>query len=254
MSNSDVDWKNWGKQDPYYGVLAHPKFRRSELNEDSLQEFFETGRTHVEHVLGVVSQRLCPGLEPSRVLDYGCGVGRLIVPFAERCEHVTGIDVSADMLNEAAKNAEQRGLANVQLVAAENLDSIPDASFDFIHSFIVFQHIPTKRGEIIFRKLLQKLKPRGSGAIHFTYTRHASRLVRLAYEIRKRSTLFHRTMNLVQKRPISDPVMQGNSYSLQHIFDILFAEGCGSVYTEFTKHNNVVGLMIYFEKFQPAYL
>ena len=57
-----------------------------------------------------------PDFERRAALDYGCGVGRLTLPLAERCEHVYGVDVSPSMLREAARNAARMGLPNVEWV------------------------------------------------------------------------------------------------------------------------------------------
>ena len=45
---TDSAWEAWGKQDPYYGVITDPKFRKSALTNEAKQEFFEPGRIHAE--------------------------------------------------------------------------------------------------------------------------------------------------------------------------------------------------------------
>ena len=48
---SDTEWQAWGEQDPYFGVLTEERYRRAKLTAESLEEFFRTGRRHVEEVL-----------------------------------------------------------------------------------------------------------------------------------------------------------------------------------------------------------
>lgn len=248
MGDPERDWRIWGNTDPYYGVLARPQFRRSALDEYSLRQFFLSGQMHVDHVVDVLRRHFPHDHKLNHVLDYGCGVGRLVIPFAERFEHVTGIDLSPSMLEEASRNTIQRNLQNVQLLSADKLDCLPAHSFDLIHSYIVFQHIPVNRGKRILRRLLEILKPGGLGAIHVTFLRDASLARRVAAELRKRSDIVHRTLNFVRRRPLSDPPMQMNAYSLNNIFAMLFSQSCGPVYTEFFSQGDMRGIMLYFEK------
>jgi predicted TPR repeat methyltransferase len=53
----------------------------------------------------------------SRVLDYGCGIGRMPAVLAPRVTTVVGVDISDGMLREAA--ARLSGVANVQLEGAQ---------------------------------------------------------------------------------------------------------------------------------------
>src|SRR5205807_6989919 len=85
MANSaGQHWHKWGKENPFYGVLSHPKFLNANLNEQSREEFFQSGERHVNHVYHVIQTKLRDDFQPSRVLDFGCGVGRLLIPFARR--------------------------------------------------------------------------------------------------------------------------------------------------------------------------
>lgn len=57
-----------------------------------------------------------------RVLDVGCGTGATALPFAAAVApggHVTGIDISEPMLEQARKNLAAAGLANVSLLQAD---------------------------------------------------------------------------------------------------------------------------------------
>jgi 2-polyprenyl-3-methyl-5-hydroxy-6-metoxy-1,4-benzoquinol methylase len=168
-NDPDRDWECWGKKDPYFGVLIDPKFLDENLNDHSLQDFFASGERHVEHVYTAIRSGMRPDFQPVRVLDYGCGVGRLVVPFASRSQEVVGVDVSPSMLEAARENCKRLGANSVSLLHANDLDSLAPASFDLVHSYIVFQHIPVARGELILRKLTSLISEGGVGAIHLTY-------------------------------------------------------------------------------------
>src|SRR5206468_646732 len=88
--DTDDAWKQWGLQDPYFGVLTNDKFRARKLTDEAKAEFLDSGRGHVEHVMAMIRRHCAPDFAPRRVLDFGCGVGRLVLPFARMAEHVVG--------------------------------------------------------------------------------------------------------------------------------------------------------------------
>ena len=48
-------------------------------------------------------------------LDFGCGVGRLVLPLARRYRTVVGIDISDAYIAEAVRNRDKHGLTNISL-------------------------------------------------------------------------------------------------------------------------------------------
>jgi SAM-dependent methyltransferase len=247
-NSTDRDWQKWGEENPYYGVLTDAKFLNANLNDDSLSEFFASGESHVDHVFEVARKSISPIFAPARVLDYGCGVGRLVVPFAARSQTVMGVDVSPAMLDQARKNCKKYGAASVSPLNVDEMDTLEPASFDLVHSFIVLQHIPVARGELILRKLIALLAEGGVGAIHFNYGDNRTALQRGVMALRQRVSLVRGVLNLRRHLPFSTPPMQMNSYSMNRIFDILIDEHCSNVYVEFSAHGGFRGAMIYFEK------
>ena len=252
--NPDRDWQMWGKVNPYFGVLTDPKYLNANLNDDSLQEFFASGECHIEHVYSVIRDKIRPDFQPVQVLDYGCGVGRLIVPLSKRSQTVIGIDVSRGMLEQARKNCKRLGTASARLLHVDEMETLAPASLDLVHSFIVFQHIPTTRGELILRKLLALIAEGGVGAIHITYADSRSGFRRGVTALRQRIVLVHGLLNLVRHRPYSTPHMQMNSYSMNRIFEILYDSRCSNLHVEFSSHSGYHGAMLYFEKSPRALL
>jgi SAM-dependent methyltransferase len=72
----------------------------------------------------------CP--RPGRLLDLGCGTGRLLIPFARRGYHVLGVDLSEEMLAVAREKAAAANVA-VDLLRANltELDGLRQQSFDY---------------------------------------------------------------------------------------------------------------------------
>jgi ubiquinone/menaquinone biosynthesis C-methylase UbiE len=74
-------------------------------------------------------EKHCP--PAGRLLDLGCGTGRLLIPLTRRGAWVLGVDLSAEMLRVARSRAEDAGVT-VQLLQANltELDGVRDGSFD----------------------------------------------------------------------------------------------------------------------------
>jgi cyclopropane fatty-acyl-phospholipid synthase-like methyltransferase len=110
-----------------------------------------------EHVLDGLD--VLPGW---RVLEIGCGTGRLVKPLAGRVARVVGVDLSDEMLRRARDYC--AGLPNVELRSTDGrLDFLSDDEFDFVFSHIVFQHLPRKAyAERYFREAFRVLAPGGT--------------------------------------------------------------------------------------------
>jgi ubiquinone/menaquinone biosynthesis C-methylase UbiE len=94
-----------------------------------------------------------------RVLEIGCGAGRVTRALARLFGEVHAVDVSSEMIAQARQGLKNTPNAHVYQNNGMDLTVVPDLQFDFAFSTIVFQHIPSK--EVIE-----------------SYVREASRLLR----------------------------------------------------------------------------
>jgi 2-polyprenyl-3-methyl-5-hydroxy-6-metoxy-1,4-benzoquinol methylase len=136
-------------------------------DESRRDEFYETGRQQVVRLARRIEAASGTPLATLRVLDFGCGVGRMTLPFAERCAHAYGVDISPAVLREADAAARSMGIGNVEWLPFERLGEL-DGRYDVVVSMYVFQHIASREGERIFTNLVRGLTPGGVGAIDFT--------------------------------------------------------------------------------------
>lgn len=250
MSNrrSDTAWEQFGEQDPYFGVLSHDRFRQASREGAAREEFFASGEAHVERIFSIIRQHLDPEFSPRRALDFGCGVGRLVLPFARRVPQVMGIDVSEGMLREARRNCEEAAVHNVQFARSDDQLSGLTGRYDFIHSFIVFQHIPVERGERIAQQLLDRLAEGGIAALHFTYGQHLPAAHRLLQWARSSLPLVNLAVNAAKGRPLRYPHMQMNAYRLNRLFHLFRAGGCHQILVYFSTHGAFHGVFLFARK------
>jgi 2-polyprenyl-3-methyl-5-hydroxy-6-metoxy-1,4-benzoquinol methylase len=245
--DTDREWEAFGQGDPYFGVLSHDKYRKGNLDQDNREDFFHTGELFIAHVLGEIRKHLDSSFTPDKVLDFGCGVGRLTIPLARVAGRVTGIDVSDSMLVEARKNCAAFSVDNADFVPADDDLSRLTGPYDLIVSFIVFQHIPPRRGAKVFRNLLAHLHPGGIGVLHFTYAKNG-RGRKLAAFLKNYFPLSKYLINLGMRRKISTPQMQMNSYDLNKVFHLLQQSGVSEFHAEYSDHGGELGLILYFKK------
>ncbi|MDX1516535.1 MAG: class I SAM-dependent methyltransferase [Woeseiaceae bacterium] len=228
--STDRDWEEWGAADPYFGVLSEDRYRRSDLTDTDRAEFFRTGEQHVDFVLATIRRVFDSEFAPARVLDFGCGVGRLLVAFGQRGAAVTGVDVSQSMLDEARANCAAMGVDDVTLLPSDDaLSSVTDP-FELVHSCLVLQHIPWRRGRLLISKLLARVDTGGFAAVQFYYRCNAPRLERALVRLRYSSRAVNAVRNLLRGSPMSEPPMQLHVYDLPHILRELRRQGFTDVH------------------------
>ena len=246
---TDKNWQAVGQRMPYYGVVSIDEFKPEVFDQTAFNYFFETGETHIELILNWIEHYLVENFQPTRCLDFGCGVGRLVVPLAKRFQDVVGVDVSRAMLDEAKDNCEKQGLDNITLLESDDELSKVNGKFDFIHSFIVFQHIDVQRGEKIFKRLLDSLNEDGVGVLHFTYAREDDRFSERAITwLRGNVPLVHGLINLIRGRDFGYPYIAMNKYDLNRLLFILQQKGCDRTILSYTKHGRDLGVVLMFQK------
>ena len=151
-----------GREDPLYGVLTDHKRRHNKWDP---AEFFATGVAEVTQMMASLEQA---GLTVPRgdAFDFGCGVGRLTLALGAHFERIVGVDI-ADTMIERAREFNTLGERVTYLVnTKDDLSLLPDASFDFIYSSIVLQHIPPESSTRYMAEFMRLLRPGGLAVFH----------------------------------------------------------------------------------------
>jgi SAM-dependent methyltransferase len=225
VDDSDESWREFGRSDPYFGVLSVDQFRAENLTDETLKEFFDSGERHIAQLLDAVRDHVAPAPALGEALDFGCGVGRLVLPLAKRYRSVVGIDISDAYIAEAIRNRDRENQVNVTF--AENLDGLMAAGrrFDLVHSCIVFNHISWPRGKQIISDLFDLLRDDGIMAVQVLHRRHAGPLRRGVSWVRRHFLPLHWVVNLTRGRSAFEPLMQGNEYPLDELLPFLSGRG-----------------------------
>jgi SAM-dependent methyltransferase len=128
------------------------------------EDFFESGRRNVQQEVLTDLGNVCQGEDPRqmKVLEIGCGAGRITRALAEVFGEVYGVDVSGEMIAQAKEALADLPNAHVFRNNGVDLHVLGDIQVDFAFSFIVFQHIPSR--EVIYsytREVHRLLRPGG---------------------------------------------------------------------------------------------
>src|SRR5579862_2859465 len=110
------------------------------------QDFFASGEQNLaEHIL-TDTINIYQGKDPGkmRVLEIGCGAGRLTRALSNLFGEVHAVDISAEMVEQAKRALADRPGAHVYQNNGCDLSVVPPLEFDFAFSAIVFQHIPSR--------------------------------------------------------------------------------------------------------------
>ena len=223
-ARSAEQWRRYGEIDPYFGVSSTARYHKDRLNDQVRAEFFESGRLSVSELLTLLDEYVPTDRPLRRVLDFGCGPGRLVLAFAQvAADQVLGVDISPAMLEEATRNAAQAGLANVQTRLTDELGQ-DDVEFDLVHSEVVFQHIRPDVGLPLIGSLLRRVRPGGRVALQVA-TKPVTRVGRAYFFAVRRTPVIARMWNLVRRRPWSYPLMEMHSYDIDTLIRLFADEG-----------------------------
>lgn len=150
-------WDRLGEEDPFWAVLSDPSKRGGGWDPEA---FFATGREHIDEL---EQELLGLGLSFAgrRVLDFGCGLGRLTQAVAGRASFAVGVDASVGMIVGAQRWNRCPDRCAYLLNRAGDLGMLPDRSFDGVVSFIVLQHIPPPAGARYLADMARLVAPGG---------------------------------------------------------------------------------------------
>src|SRR5258706_11773999 len=86
-----------------------------------------------------------------RALEIGCGSGRLMRAMSRHFVEIHGVDVSDEMIALARERLQDVSHAYPHVTEGASLSQFEGESFDFVYSYAVFQHIPSR--EVVLRYL-----------------------------------------------------------------------------------------------------
>ena len=122
--------------------------RHQAQNEQVLDQFTRQAESYAKLTgtgRGATASPFLDAIHPlatDRVLDVACGVGRLTLMIARLTRRVTGIDLTAAMIDQARSLQSQQGITNVDWRVGDILPlPFPDGAFSLVVSQSAFHHL-----------------------------------------------------------------------------------------------------------------
>lgn len=139
LAKMQQDWDSRARENARYYVATMQE-------QWSDEEFFHSGERAVNEQIRNDMINICQGKEPKemRVLEIGCGAGRITRALGNLFGEVHAVDVSGEMVQLAGKATAHQPHVHVYQNNGKDLSVIPAEPFDFAFSMIVFQHIPSR--------------------------------------------------------------------------------------------------------------
>jgi ubiquinone/menaquinone biosynthesis C-methylase UbiE len=128
------------------------------------EDYFESGRINVGDEVLTDMINVCQGKDPKqmKVLEIGCGSGRITRALAEIFGDVYAVDISGEMIRQARETLQNTPNAHVFQNNGTDLRVLGDIQVDFAFSYIVFQHIPSRSViHSYVREVARLLRPGG---------------------------------------------------------------------------------------------
>jgi SAM-dependent methyltransferase len=147
------DWDQRAREDAYF----YAGFARRQQSDS---DFFSSAPDTILTIEAELSR-----LPPSpfrRGLEIGCGPGRLMGSMSRNFSEIHGVDISAEMVGLARENLKGIPHAQVHITPDSSLRMFDADFFDFVYSYIVFQHIPDRAVVLNYLQEARRvLKPGG---------------------------------------------------------------------------------------------
>jgi SAM-dependent methyltransferase len=234
LSGTDLQWAHWGEVEPYYAVYTDPRYRSAAIKAN-VGDFFASGEAEAAGYLAF-QDHMFPSRRFGRMLDFGCGVERLLLPLSQRYQHAVGVDVSPAMIALAKKHASDAGLSNVSFAAS--LDELEPGTFDYAHSTAVLQHLPVDRQMAATATILRLLAPGGIFSLQYGLADSEPGLSKTLKAVLRRTLEWGPIATLNRRLSIRDPNMRMVQAPLRDVLRLMRSASDGEVEATFQEEGS----------------
>ena len=139
---SDEMKRDWNERAELNAMWYINTYKPEQTDEEFDESAREDLRANFFALLPALTWRRNP--KQLRLLEIGCGVGRMTRHFANVYGEVQGVDVSGEMIRQARERLKDLPNAHFEETSGVDFQPFPDNHFDTIYSAYVFQHVPSR--------------------------------------------------------------------------------------------------------------
>jgi SAM-dependent methyltransferase len=164
IAHARTVWTGYGESDPYWSVLTDDLFRQGDLEGTAAEQFYASGSDDAAALADLAAQHAIDLPVDGRILDFGCGVGRIGQHLSKMFASYVGVDISSSHLKIAADRFAELGQSNARFLSLSDYVDGTD-SFDCVYSILVLQHNPPPIITYLLTRLVDSLRPGGVGLV-----------------------------------------------------------------------------------------
>ncbi len=124
-----------------------------------------------------------------RILDIGCGPGRVLLPLAKKIEekggHATGLDIQAEMIEKTRLKARDLNISNIDFIKLSIDEGKINEPYDIVLMICVLGEIPQNNRKSVLQKIANHLQSNGIISItetifdpHFQSRKYVSEIMK----------------------------------------------------------------------------
>ncbi len=138
----DLTWEQKANENPLFAIMSDKIFenKTKNFNEEDLKAFYSKGQVLWERFFSDLININNVPLQKT-VLEFGCGIGRLLANPALMGYKCIGLDISETQLELAKKYFPAKSNTEFIKVDSKSELKLATESVDVIYSYAVFQHI-----------------------------------------------------------------------------------------------------------------
>ena len=153
MNVSEKMKRDWNQR-----AQHHARFWIATENYETEEVFAQSGQDTAQALLKAVKSLYRPSW---KVLDIGCGIGRVLKPLAKHFDALVGIDVSSTMIAQSKSWLSEYPHVTTFETSGMDLREFQDQSFNLVYSYVAFQHMPRPVFEQYLAEINRVLTPDG---------------------------------------------------------------------------------------------
>jgi SAM-dependent methyltransferase len=134
-----TSWEEKARENPLFAVMTTEEMSKAgpdDFSPEHLESFFAAGRRFADFIVMPALEIAGPG---GLVVEYGCGMGRILNALVERKIECSGIDISPTMLGHCRRLVP--GVRSLHQVGGDGSVDLPDQCARVVYSYAVLQHI-----------------------------------------------------------------------------------------------------------------